>query len=89
LESLNSIERITVPLLLVQTASVIFLWTLDTLGKVSQTIFTLFLSADLLAFGLMAHIWVATKTGDAPNRTVLMVWGLVILVLFGAGFIYS
>jgi hypothetical protein len=86
---LDSIERIAVPLLLVQIASVIFLWSLDTLGKVSQTIFTLFLSADLLAFGLMAHVWVSTKTGVTPRGTTLMIWGLVIAALFAAGFVYS
>ncbi len=52
---MDSAERIVVPLLIVQTISVVFLWSLDTLGHVSQIIFTLFLAADLLSFGLMSH----------------------------------
>lgn len=86
---MDSTERVAIPLLLIQLASVIFLWTLDTLDKVSQTIFTLFLSADLLAFGLVAHVWVSTKTGEPPRTVTMMVWGLVIVMLFAAGFIYS
>lgn len=86
---MDSTERVAVPLLLIQTASVILLWSLDTLGKVSQTIFTLFLSADLLAFGLMAHIWVSSKTGVPTRSTTIGVWVLVIVTLFAAGFVYS
>ena len=86
---MDSTERIAVPLLLVQTASVIFLWTLDTLGQVSQKIFTLFLAADLLSFALMAHIWMNDKAGSATKGTTLMVWGLAIMIMFAAGFIFS
>jgi hypothetical protein len=86
---LDSIERVAVPLLLVQTASVILLWSLDTLSVVDQKIFALFLGADFLAFGLMAHLYLNMKIGSKTSGTVLMAWGLVILVLFVAGFIVS
>jgi len=52
---LDSTERVAVPLLLVQTASVVLLWSLDTLSVVDQKIFALFLGADFLSFGLMPH----------------------------------
>jgi len=86
---LNSTEKIAVPLLLVQTASVVFLWSLDTLTQVSQTIFTLFLAADLLSFGLMAHVFLSLKTGSTVQGTTLVGWGLAIMILFVAGFIVS
>ncbi len=86
---MDSTERIAVPLLVIQTISVVFLWTLDTLPQVSQTIFTLFLGADLLSFGMMAHVWLAQKTGGTPKGTTLMAWGLAIVALFVAGFIVS
>jgi len=86
---LDSTERIVVPLLLVQTASVILLWSLDTLSVVDQKIFALFLGADFLSFGLMAHLYLNMKTGSNTSGTTLMAWGLVILVLFVAGFIVS
>jgi len=86
---LNSSERIAVPLLIVQTASVVFLWSLDTLNKVSQTVFTLFLAADLLSFALMAHVYLTMKTGVPARTTTLMAWGLAIIVLFMAGLIVS
>jgi hypothetical protein len=86
---LDSTERVVVPLLLVQTASVILLWSLDTLSVVDQKIFVLFLGADFLSFGLMAHLYLNLKTGSRTSGTVLMVWGFVILVFFVAGFIVT
>ena len=86
---MNSTERVVVPLLLVQTASVILLWSLDTLAVVDQKIFALFLGADFLAFGLMAHLYLNMKTGSNTSGTTLMVWGLLVMVLFLAGLIVS
>jgi hypothetical protein len=86
---LDSTERVAVPLLLVQMASVILLWSLDTLSVVDQKIFALFLGADFLSFGLMAHLYLNMKTGRRTSGTILMAWGLVILILFVAGFIVT
>jgi hypothetical protein len=86
---LDSTERVVVPLLLVQTASVLLLWSLDTLSVVDQKIFALFLGADFLSFGLIAHLYLNMKIGSKTSGTVLMAWGFVILVLFVAGFIVS
>jgi membrane associated rhomboid family serine protease len=86
---LNSTEKVVVPLLIVQVASVILLWSFDALPAVSQKIFALFLGADLLAFGLMAHIYVNMKTDSATRSVTVMVWWLLILAFFVAGFIVS
>ncbi len=86
---MNSTERLMVPLLIVQTTPVVFLWSLDTLSQVSQTIFTLFLAADLLSFSLVAHVFMTSKTGTTTRGTTLMAWGLAIMVLFVAGLIVS
>ncbi|MGH9920733.1 MAG: hypothetical protein ACRD6W_17915 [Nitrososphaerales archaeon] len=86
---MDSTERVAVPLLLVQSASVILLWSLDTLSVVDQKIFALFLGADFLAFGLMAHLYLNMKTGSKTSGTTLMAWGLVILILFVAAFIVT
>ena len=86
---MDSVERIAVPLLIVQTISVVFLWSLDTLGHVSQTIFTLFLAADLLAFGLVAHIYRTDKAGSTTGSSYLFAWIVAIAILFCAGLIVS
>ena len=86
---MDSIERIAVPLLIVQTISVVFLWSLDTLGQVSQTIFTLFLAADLLAFALIAHVYRTNKAGSITGSSYLFAWGVAIMILFLAGLIVS
>jgi hypothetical protein len=57
------------------TTSMVFLWSLDTLNQVSQTIFTLFLAADLLSFALVAHVYMTSKTGSTARGTTLVLWG--------------
>ncbi len=86
---MDPVERIAVPLLLVQTISVVFLWSLDTLGQVSQTIFTLFLATDLLAFGLMAHVYRTSKIRSTTGGVYLYAWAAAIVILFLAGLIVS
>jgi surface polysaccharide O-acyltransferase-like enzyme len=86
---LDSVERVAVPLLLIQATSVVFLWSLDTLGQVSQTIFTLFLAADLLSFALMAHVYRTNKAGTVTGNTYLFGSILVILIFFVAGLIVT
>ena len=86
---MDSIERITVPMLIVQTISVVFLWTIDTLPLKGQTIFLLFLSADFLAFGLIAHVWLSRKMGAPARKTTLMAWGLVVVAFLAAAFVVS
>jgi hypothetical protein len=86
---LDSVERVAAPLLIVQTMSVVFLWTLDTLGQVSQTIFTLFLATDLLAFALVAHVYRTDKAGSATQSSYLYAWVVAIVILFLAGLIVS
>ena len=83
------IEKITVPVIIVQAISVVFMWTLDSIALASQRIYLVFLSADLLGFALLRHVWVSTKTGVQPRSTTLLAWGLAIMLLFAAGFIYS
>jgi hypothetical protein len=86
---LDSTERVFVPLLIVQTISVIFLWSLDTLPLVSQKIFILFLASDLLSFALITHVYMSKKTDTTVRGVTLMAWGLAIMVLFIAGFLVS
>ena len=86
---MDSTERVFVPLLIVQTISVIFLWSLDTLPLVSQKIFILFLACDLLSFALITHVYMSKKTDTTVRGVTLMAWGLAIMVLFIAGFLVS
>ena len=86
---MDSVEKVAIPLLIVQTISVVFLWSLDTLGRVSQTIFTLFLAADLLAFALVAHIYRTDKAGSTTGGSYIFAWMAAIAILFIAGLIVS
>ncbi|MDG6915763.1 MAG: hypothetical protein JRN58_05045 [Nitrososphaerota archaeon] len=84
---MDSIEKIAVPMLIMQAISVVFLWTINTLPIDGQTIFLMFLSADFLAFGLIAHVWLSNKTGTPARKTTLYVWGLAVVVFLAAGFV--
>ncbi|MDA4116755.1 MAG: hypothetical protein OK455_00225 [Thaumarchaeota archaeon] len=84
---MDASEKIAVPLLIVQTTAVVFLWSLDTLGQVSQKIFTLFLAADLLSFALMAHVYRTGKTRPVRISAPIMIWALAIVAFFVAGLI--
>lgn len=86
---MDSTEKVAIPVLLVQGISVVFMATLDTVSVASQQVYILFLCADLMGFGLLAHVWVSTKTGMAPRNVTMMLWGLFIMLLFVTGFIVS
>ena len=86
---MDSTDRIAIPVLIVQAISVVFMLTLDTVVLISQQVYILFLSADLLGFALLCHVWVSTKTGVPPRGATLMAWGLAIMLLFVAGFVVS
>lgn len=86
---MDSTDRVAIPVLIVQAISVAFMLTLDTIPLISQQVYIIFLSADLLGFGLLCHVWVSTRTGDPPRGVTLMAWGLAIMFLFIAGFIVS
>lgn len=83
---MDSVEKITVPMLILQGISVVFLWTINTLPIRGQTIFLMFLSANFLAFALIAHVWLSRRTGTPARKTTLMVWGLAVVVFLAAGF---
>lgn len=84
---MDSVEKIAVPMLILQGISVVFLWTINTLPLRGQTIFLMFLSADFLAFALIAHVWLSRRTGIPARKTTLMVWGLAVVVFLAAGFV--
>ncbi len=77
-------ERSILLLLSLQVFSTGFLWSLDALGSVSESIFALFLAVDLLAFGMIAYIYRISKQGELPNRLWFVLGSAMLLTLLFA-----
>lgn len=84
---MDSVEKVAVPVLLLQAASTVFAWTVNSLDPISLKIFALFLGADLLGFGLIAHVWMSSRTGVPTSVWTALAWGLAVAALFIAGFV--
>lgn len=74
-------DRVVLPLVLLQAVSVVTLWSLDSLDKVGQETFTLFLAVDLIAFAIMAHVYRTTREGEGLGRRSALAGSLVILLI--------
>jgi hypothetical protein len=75
------IERILVPILVLQAISVFLLWTLDSLSMASLDVFTLFLAVDLLGFVLVVQFYRSISEGFVERRIWVILVGLAIAAL--------
>jgi len=78
--------RIVALLLLVALASVVTLWTVNSIGASSQSVFGIYLAVDLVSFVMISYIYRVTKSGDGVRRVPIVAGCLLILILVGAGF---
>ena len=75
-------------LLLLQALSTGFLSTLDPTNGLSQTKFAIFLSVDLLAFALIAHVFLSQKWGELFSKPWMLVGSLGLVVLLFSGLLF-
>jgi hypothetical protein len=74
-------ERIVILLVLLQAVSLVMLWSLDSLTRAGQVVFTLFLAVDLISLGVIAHVYRTTKDGADLRRGWIVTAGVVIFLL--------
>lgn len=74
-------------LLIVALASVATIWTLDTVGSVSQSVFAVYLAIDLVSFAMISYVYRASKSGDEIRRVPMIAGCLLLLLLVAAGFV--
>ncbi len=81
MDSRGSLRLFVVLLLLVQAFSVIFLWSLDTFSQVSEDLFALFLSIDLLSFTMLSYIYRKQRTDEGISGLAILSGCAAILIL--------
>jgi hypothetical protein len=78
-------RRVVAALLVLQALSVGFMLSLDSLLRVSEGLFAVFLAIDLISFAVMAHTYRLTKIGETPSRYFLLaVLAAVLALLFSS-----
>jgi hypothetical protein len=68
-------------LVIVEVASSVLLWTIDTSSPSGESFFGLYLSLDLIAFAMMTYVYRVTKVGDAIGRLPVLVGCAMLVVL--------
>ena len=76
--------RVILPLIALQAISIVTMTSLNSLGSISEDIFTVFLAIDLVSFAVVAHIYRVERIGVTPSRYFLLCSLLAILVLLFA-----
>jgi hypothetical protein len=74
-------RRIVILLLVLQAASMIFLWTLDDLNEISEGTFALFLSVGLISFSIISYSYRVDKLNQEPSRIWVLAGCVLALVL--------
>jgi hypothetical protein len=72
-------------LVIFQIASVVFLWTISTVGLAAEQLFALFLGADVLSFAMVSYLYRNLKAGESPRIVWLAAGALMLVVLVFAG----
>ncbi len=72
-------------LVIFQIASVVFLWTINTVGLAAEQLFALFLGADILSFAMVSYLYRSLKGGEAPRVEWLMAGAIMLVALIFAG----
>jgi hypothetical protein len=65
--------KIMAAFLLVEASCVYFLWALNPLSKIGESIFAILLAVDLVSFAVISYVYRAYKNGDPLNRWLLVV----------------
>ncbi len=74
-------RRVVVPLLVLQGLTVGFMVSLDSLSRVSEGVFAIFLAVDLISSAAIAHAYRVTKAGETPSSSFMLAVLAAILVL--------
>jgi predicted membrane channel-forming protein YqfA (hemolysin III family) len=75
---LNSVIAI---LIIIQIVSVLFLWSVSTVGFRAEQLFALFLGSDVLSFAMVSYIYRHLKASETPRSLWLIVGAIMLVVL--------
>jgi RsiW-degrading membrane proteinase PrsW (M82 family) len=72
-------------LIIFQIVSVIFLWSISTVGLSAEQLFALFLGADILAFAMVSYVYRSLKEKESPRMIWLLAGSGMLVVLMVSG----
>jgi len=75
------IERVLVPILILQALSVFLLWTLNSVSSAGQDVFTLFLAVDLLGFVLVIQFYRSAAWSSVQGKAWIVALGLAMIAI--------
>lgn len=78
---MNPIRRVVALLLVLQVISIVYLWTGNAFGTVSDARFAIFLATNLLSFAIVAYIYTHDKWEAVTARGWILVGALGLAVL--------
>ncbi len=68
-------------LIIFQVVSVIFLWSISTVGLTAERLFALFLGADVLSFAMVSYLYRRLKVNESPSFIWLICGSLMLAIL--------
>lgn len=77
--------RIVGLLVVVEAASVVFLWTINSVGQAEEGLFAIFLAIDLVSLAMVSNVYRSYKSGGNLNRGFLLAGCGLILIFALAG----
>jgi hypothetical protein len=80
LDSQTLFTSMIVILIIFQIVSVIFLWSVSTVGLEAERLFALFLGADVLSFAMVSYLYRSLKANISPSF-IWLVSGSAMLVI--------
>jgi hypothetical protein len=83
------IERILVPILILQAISVVLLWTLNSVNAASLDVFALFLAVDLLGFVLVVQFYRSIREGYVEGKGWIILAALAIVAILISSLLVS
>ncbi|MDG6905629.1 MAG: hypothetical protein JRN20_07590 [Nitrososphaerota archaeon] len=70
-------------LILVEAITVYFLWALDPITQVGESVFAILLAVDLLSFMMISYIYRTFKSGNQISRGLLIgACGLILVLIY-------
>jgi hypothetical protein len=75
-------------LIIFQIVSVVYLWTISTVGLAAEQLFALFLGGDVLAFAMVSYIYRCSKSNSSPRILWLVAGsGMLVVLMFSGAFV--
>lgn len=74
-------------LIIIQLVSVVYLWSLSTVGLSAERLFALFLGVDVLSFAMVSYSYRSYRKDESPKALWLGIGAIILVMLMVSGFV--